>query len=242
MPDPENPTTPQDATAPKDGEAGKKDDAPKPISKEDIAAATSEAVAKALEVQNAQHAEDIQKREAVEQAQADRLEAIARAAGGDPGGNPDKEALEAFLRNPIATQDELVKQATREALRIFRTEQQENTHFKNVIDAEINRRESVGLEVSDADKNAYAAYYGLTDSSLPPEERFKQAVKQHDDYLENLGLGNFEARVKAASSVPSKNASAPGGPKENSFDEEAELKKEMQGRVDHFNRAYNISD
>lgn len=236
MPEEGSQTTQTGDTAPK------QDAAPAGVTLEQVKSLTSEAVSSALAENQAKTEKAIKEANEKAEAAQSRLAAASTALSGAPPQDANKQFLEQFLRNPAGTLSEAMRMAKEEAVEEVYTETATEKAFDNAVAGEYARRRDSGLDVTPEDKAAHAAYYSLTDPGLPAEERFKQAVKKHDDYLEKVGLGSFEERVKSAASMPSKSASAPGGRQESTFDEEGELKKEMAASLSHYNRAFNIDD
>lgn len=236
-------TTATGATSAK-GDAAK-DKAEPTITKEEVEKLTKAAVAEAMKTargsdEETKKALDAARSEA--KAVQDRLNAAVSALQGGKDTPTEREFLETFLRNPSNMFQKAIKTAVDEALETWTTQASEKESFDLALNTERRKREEVGLKMSDQDWANIAGYYGLTDANASPADRLKEAIKKHDAYLESLGLGDFEARVKAAASVSSKNASAPGGSQESTFDAEGELKKEMQSQLARYNRAMNIED
>lgn len=241
MAEKESQTTQKADTAP---EADKKTAEAPAVTKEDILEAASLAAKEAAEAATkaaaANTKEVVDKHAATEADYKERLEAIAAAATGkakDPDVDP---LLEDLLRNPsglLAENNELIVEKVFEKLSAKETEKKEMDAA--ILSAFAERPDLV----DEASKDSISARFYQTNPKDSYEDRLKEAIKLHDKFVENLGLGDIESRVKAASSVPATNASAHSGSiQESAFDEKAELQKEMDAAAAKHNRAMNITD
>lgn len=243
MPETESQTTVTDATAHKGAEATDKKAAAEPtITKEEVEKLTKSAITEALKAHEGETRKVVDAAKGEARVVQERLNAAVQALQGGRETPSEREFLETFLRNPANMFDKAIKTAVEEALTTWTTQTSEKEEFDSALNQERRRRDDAGLRMSDQDWANVAGYYGLTDPNASAPNRLKEAIRKHDQYLESLGLGDFEARVKAAASVPSKNASTPGGSQESTFDAEGELRKEMDAELARYNRTMNIED
>ena len=173
----------------------------------------------------------------------DRLNAATTALQGGNATNQQRVVVEQFLKDPVGTFSEVIDAAAQKAVETVDEKKAIDDEFDLALNTQRRRHEDNNVPLTDKELSTIGSYYAtMNPNEGTITERFDAAVKQYHDLVENLGLGNFEARVKAAASVPSKSASTPGGSQESTFDEEAEMKKEMEEIVSKHNRAMNIDD